>query len=217
MTSSAQQPPSQREKKRTDTRERVFQAAVDEFAQVGFANAQIPRIAKAAGVVRGTFYFHFPSKEHVLIELAERDQDRISGELAGLRGSSASLVEVFFQLIQSVTPLDDLVHEANLRRDVLALYMRASLDEEEDAAVNDSSKPQPVLEELSHHVAEAVARGELRNDVEPERLAATVLTSIFGLIVARNGTASDHRPELELLIELLLNGMGRQPGKAASG
>jgi TetR/AcrR family transcriptional repressor of uid operon len=216
MTASAQQPPSQREKKRSETRERVFQAAVAEFSRVGFANAQIPRIAQAAGVVRGTFYFHFQSKDHVLIELAERDQETTAAELAALRGSRASLADVLARLIDSVTPSDDLEPEANLRRDVLALYMRAAgNDADDEADADEPGKPQPVLDELSHHFGEAIARGELRDDVEPERLAATVLTSIFGLVVARNGTASEQRPELELLIELLLHGMA-PTGAAAS-
>ena len=34
----------------------------------GFSNAQIDRIVERAGVARGTFYFHFPTKEHVLVE-----------------------------------------------------------------------------------------------------------------------------------------------------
>lgn len=207
MATSAQHTPSQREKKRSDTRERIFEAAVEEFAREGFANAQIPRIAAQAGVVRGTFYFHFASKEHVLIELAERDHERISGELATLRDNDTPLPDVLTRLLDCMTPDSDAEPEANLRRDVLALYMREAHAKNADE-LGDPEQSNPVLNELTHHISEAIARGQVRDDVEPERLAAAVLTSIFGLVVARKGTASDNRPELELLIELLLHGMG---------
>jgi hypothetical protein len=64
-----------------------------------------------------------------------------------------------------------------------------------------------VLDELSHHVALAVERGELRRDVEPERMAALVLTSVFGLNVSRPSQDGSARADFDLLVELLLDGM----------
>jgi AcrR family transcriptional regulator len=32
----------------------------------------------AAGVAHGTFFFHFPTKEHVLLELEGREEERIA-------------------------------------------------------------------------------------------------------------------------------------------
>jgi len=204
MASTALSAPSQREKQRNETRERVFQAAVAEFVRVGFANAQIPRIAEAAGVVRGTFYFHFPSKEEVLIELAERDHVQIAAEMNDLRGTGASIVDVLNQLIDAIIRADGPKRHPSLLGDLLSILMRAPSEDELDGA----PRSQPVLEELTHHVREASLRGELRTTTEPERLASTVLTSIFGVIVARRGAGPDDRPELELLVDLLLNGMG---------
>ena len=61
-----------RSRQRAETRERIFETALREFRDVGFAGAQIDRIAKKAGVARGTFYFHFPMKDDVMLELARR-------------------------------------------------------------------------------------------------------------------------------------------------
>ena len=58
-----------REVRRLETRARLFDAALAEIARCGLAGADVSAIASAAGVVRGTFYFHFPTKEHVLVEL----------------------------------------------------------------------------------------------------------------------------------------------------
>ena len=79
--------PTRRDRQRAATRERIFEAAMAEFREAGFANAQVDRIARAAGVVRGTFYFHFPSKEHVLIELEQRYSTQVASRLREMRGS----------------------------------------------------------------------------------------------------------------------------------
>jgi AcrR family transcriptional regulator len=43
----------------------------------GRAGADVSAIVAAAGVARGTFYFHFPTKEHVVVEL-ERNEEAAS-------------------------------------------------------------------------------------------------------------------------------------------
>jgi len=64
--------PTRRERQRLETRGRLYEAALAEFRRVGFANAQIEAIVERAGVARGTFYFHFPTTEHVLLEFQHR-------------------------------------------------------------------------------------------------------------------------------------------------
>src|SRR6202044_2864356 len=69
--------PSARETKRLQARERLLGAAIAEFTRGGMADADVGSIVTAAGVAHGTFFFHFPTKEHVLLELERREEDRI--------------------------------------------------------------------------------------------------------------------------------------------
>src|ERR1700743_3976676 len=69
--------PSARETKRLQTRERLLGAAIAEFKRAGMADADVGSIVTAAGVAHGTFFFHFPTKEHVLLELERREEGRI--------------------------------------------------------------------------------------------------------------------------------------------
>ena len=46
------------------------------------AGADVGAIVAAAGVAHGTFYFHFPTKEHVLLELESREEARVAAEFA---------------------------------------------------------------------------------------------------------------------------------------
>src|SRR6202023_1837767 len=70
--------PSARETKRLQTRERLMGAAIAEFKRGGMADADVGSIVTAAGVAHGTFFFHFPTKEHVLLELERREEARIA-------------------------------------------------------------------------------------------------------------------------------------------
>jgi TetR/AcrR family transcriptional repressor of uid operon len=73
---------SGRDAQRQQTRQRVYAAALAEFKRTGMAAADVGDIAAAAGVARGTFYFHFPTKEHVLAELERHEEARLVGQLS---------------------------------------------------------------------------------------------------------------------------------------
>lgn len=55
----------------TETRRRLLEAAATEFAQKGFANANINHISTAAGFARGTIYNYFPSKRALMLDLID--------------------------------------------------------------------------------------------------------------------------------------------------
>src|SRR6266700_3604353 len=75
-----------REAQRRQTRRSLYAVAVAEFKRTGMAAADVGVIAKEAGVARGTFYFHFPTKEHVLAELERREEARIAARLTRFLG-----------------------------------------------------------------------------------------------------------------------------------
>lgn len=53
------------------TRQKLLDAAAEEFARQGYNAANINNISLAAGFAKGTIYNYFPSKEALLLELIE--------------------------------------------------------------------------------------------------------------------------------------------------
>ena len=90
---TAQVGTSARNARRLRTRERILGAAVAEFKQSGMAGAEVSEIVSAAGVAHGTFYFHFPTKEHVLLEVERREEARIATEFARFLEESRDLAD----------------------------------------------------------------------------------------------------------------------------
>src|SRR6516225_12220817 len=66
-----------RERQREDTRQRIYDAAMDIFRRDGFEVARVDDVAKAAGVSHGTFYFHFATKDEVLIQCLRASEMRV--------------------------------------------------------------------------------------------------------------------------------------------
>jgi TetR/AcrR family transcriptional regulator, upper aerobic nicotinate degradation pathway regulator len=76
---------------RVPTRENILQAAIDHFAQHGFAGGRIDRISRAANSTDRMIYYYFTSKEGLFVEVLEsvyRDLGAAESRL-DLRGSAS--------------------------------------------------------------------------------------------------------------------------------
>ena len=171
--------PTQRERQRAETRERLFQAALAEFRRHGVAGARIEQIATSVGVVRGTFYFHFPTKEHVLQELQLRGQERIMDHLADLDPNKDGVSEVLEAIVNGLEAGAEVVNDGPLLRDTLALYVRHPIE----PSIGDD-EPRPLVEVAAGVLAAAQKRGEMRSDISPEDAVSVVFSGLFGLFAA---------------------------------
>ncbi|MFI5841708.1 TetR/AcrR family transcriptional regulator [Catenuloplanes sp. NPDC051500] len=73
----------------SDGRERLRQAALELFAEQGFAATTVPEITARAGLTTRTFFRHFPDKRAVLFV----DEDEISEMVARLMAEAPAAVE----------------------------------------------------------------------------------------------------------------------------
>lgn len=61
-----------RARKKRAVRERLYTEALILFRRDGYDAVPVAAICEAAGVAKGTFFNHFPTKDHVLLEWYER-------------------------------------------------------------------------------------------------------------------------------------------------
>ena len=81
--------PGRRERRRAETRERLFRAALSLFAQHGFQSTTVEDITEAADVGKGTFFNYYPSKEHVLAAFGDMQLGKFQAVLASHTGDEA--------------------------------------------------------------------------------------------------------------------------------
>ncbi len=186
--------PGRRERQVESTRARLFEAAIAEFHRVGFDRASVARIAREAGVSRPSFYFHFPTKEHVLLELQYLEERVLVARLEHTHGLREALHELGEGLIDWETRLGD----SDLFRDMVSIYARRP------AGLPIDEQPFPIVAALARHFGEAAARGELRAGLEAESAARICLTSVLGLLIGLPCAPAQRRADFGLLFSLYL-------------
>ncbi len=74
-----------------ETRARILEAAFQSFAREGYDATGVAEICAAAGVSKGAFYHHFPTKQAVFLTLLEDWLQGIDRELAAALEGSPSV------------------------------------------------------------------------------------------------------------------------------
>ena len=167
--------PSAREAKRLQTRERLMGAAIAEFKRAGIAAADVGAIVTAAGVAHGTFFFHFPTKEHVLLELERREEERIAKQLARFVASNDDLSSIMNEAVRLVMGLERRLG-ALLFKDFLALHFSQTRPPDEE------SREHPVIVEVARAIERAEVRGQVNPDVNALNSAVFFLLGLYALL-----------------------------------
>ena len=71
-------------------RERILEAAVEVLAQRGYSAAGVQEIVSRSGTSKGSFYFHFPSKEGMVIALVDQMSGRLVAKVQESAGDEPS-------------------------------------------------------------------------------------------------------------------------------
>jgi AcrR family transcriptional regulator len=159
----------------------VLDAAIVEFKRAGTAAADINAVVVAAGVARSTFYFHFPTKEHVLLELIRREEARIADELASFLDSPHDLAAVFAEIVRLVVDLEARWGGA-LFRDVIGLYFSPTRPED------DEWTDHPTIVLLAAEILRARNRGEANAEVDAFHSSVFFLLGLYALLTTTRDT-----------------------------
>jgi AcrR family transcriptional regulator len=189
-----------RETQRLATRARVFDAALAEIGRSGLAGADVAAIATAAGVVRGTFYFHFPSKEHLLAELERAEEAKIVAKLSIETTEPGDLIAMLSLLIRQVLAAERRLGPV-VFRDMLGLHFSAT------RPVEDELTEHPLAQYLIDVFASAQAAGQICRDAEPGELGVIFLTGLFALLATGLGPSRARAALLDTYVTTIVQGM----------
>jgi AcrR family transcriptional regulator len=179
---------SARDAQRLETRARLFDAAVTEIGRSGLAGADVSTIAAAAGVARGTFYFHFPTKEHVVVEVERAEEAKIVARLGTRQSEPTDLLSMLSLLVREVLAAERRLGPAFFR-DMLGLHFSSTRPAE------DKLSEHPLAEFVVAAIAQAQAAGRVTPDADAGDLGVFFLTGLFALL-ATNASAPKARAVL---------------------
>ncbi|ORU96090.1 TetR family transcriptional regulator [Mycolicibacterium fallax] len=168
---------SARETKRLQTRDRLLDAAIAEFKRTGMAAADVGVIVAAAGVAHGTFYFHFPTKEHVLLELECREEFRIAEQYRSFcDAEQPDLDSALREALRQVMALDGRLGRL-LFKDFLATHFSPTRPPREEG------EGHPMLMLVVDRIEQARRDGDIDSDVDPVNSAVFFLLGVYALLV----------------------------------
>ncbi|OBB01191.1 TetR family transcriptional regulator [Mycobacteriaceae bacterium 1482268.1] len=191
---------SAREVRRLQTRERILGAAIAEFKLAGMSGADVNAIASAAGVAHGTFFFHFPSKEHVLLELESREEARMAADFAlFLDGAAHPLVDTLNEAVQLVSGLEQRLGPT-LFKDLLALHFSPT------RPTKDEWTDHPMIVLLVAEIERARVDGEVHPAVDAFYSAAFFLLGVYGTLTT-TGNSDTRDTMLAKLVDTAVRGL----------
>jgi len=192
--------PTTRQAQREATRERLFAEAVVEFKRTGLAAADVSAIVEAAGVAHGTFFFHFPTKEHVVAELGQREEVRMAQDLDRFLGSPRTVGELLVEVIRLTALLERRIGTL-LFKDMTALYFSPTRPELQPWADH------PVIARVVDEFRKAADRGEIRTDhADPANSAMFFFLGLFAVLVTQD-RSTRRAAALEQFVAVLLAGL----------
>lgn len=183
-----------------ETRARLFDAALVEIGRSGLAGADVTAIANAAGVVRGTFYFHFPTKEHVLVELERNEEARIVAELDIAPSDGADLESVLSLLVARVVAAERRLG-AVVFREMLGLHFSAN------RPVEDEVPQHPLAEFVIAAITTAQHAGRIAADGDAAELGVFFLTGLFALLATGAYTSTTANDVVGRYVRTIVKGM----------
>jgi AcrR family transcriptional regulator len=159
-----------------ETRARLLQAAQKKFSENGYEAASVDEICAEAGVSKGAFYHHFPSKQAVFLALFE---DWLATVDAGLEAARKPTVPETLTNMARMLPF--IFAQADGRLPMyLEFWLQASRDETVWKAM--AAPYRRYQEFFAGLVKQGVAEGTFRQ-VDPHSAAQVIVSFAVGMLL----------------------------------
>jgi AcrR family transcriptional regulator len=149
-----------REEKKRQTRRAIMDAAIKLFSAKGFEHTSVDELAREAGVGKGTIYGYFKTKSEIFLAFCEEEIEYAFADLAGKRDPDAPLLEQLHTLFMGQ------FRYATRDRDFGRILAREMIFPKELTHEKVKSLEERYLTALGEILNRAIARGELRDDLE---------------------------------------------------
>lgn len=205
-----------------ETKQRILDAAQVEVLRRGFTATSVDDIQRAAGISRGTFFYHFPSKDDLAKALVERYAESDHALVEGLLARAEKLATDPLQQLLVFVALHEELLETVTPEEAGCLFASFSYE----AGVLDAETQELMVGAIEHwrrafggKLKQALARHEtVVADVDPYLLADVAYGVMQGAFILRRtlddpGLMARHISEFRRYLELIFGVVGDQPAQ----
>lgn len=168
-----------RERRTQETRQLILDAAYAVFARRGYGGAAVDEILAEAGLSKGAFYHHFPSKEAVFQALLAERARRCTEAMAAAVVTGASVADNVRNVLRAGWNI--LTADPTWANIQMEFWVQATREDCARQAMSDS------LHQCRQFLTEAIARaqeeGVIRAQLDPEAAARLMIAVSDGVLV----------------------------------
>jgi AcrR family transcriptional regulator len=190
-----------------ETRARIIQAAQDLFSQSGYESASVSEICDRAGISKGAFYHHFPSKQSVFMELLS---DWLKGIDLGLEALRSSPPGPDQPLVRMAEILPAIIHSAEGRLPIfLEFWVHSARDKD---LWKSAVAPYKRYRDYFRKIVDEMDPTGAIDPAKKETAALAVMSLAIGLLLqgVMDPDSADWGTDGRESIRMLLEGMTRR-------
>lgn len=165
-------------RKAEETRERILIAAEECFAQNGYDATGVAEICKRAGVSKGAFFHHFPTKQAVFLELLNRWLARLEQQLEEMLLGASNVPEALLKMVETTRQVFEV---ARGKFPIFLEFLNRAIRDPKiwQATITPYRRYRAFFAKI---IEEGIAEGTLR-PVDPEMAANAMLSLAIGLVL----------------------------------
>jgi AcrR family transcriptional regulator len=189
------------------TRVEILEAAITLFARRGFLATTMAELAKAIRMTPGALYWHFPTKEDLLLAAIEELHERYIKEFIDLLSEQRSL-PAREQLIRFMNRTSQFLRYHREYGIFYGMVAAESADANERVAEALREKLNVYVHALAGIIRYGQKKGEFRPDLDPIQTAHGMMGSYIGLLTYQNlfRATVTYDPVVAALDKLLVSG-----------
>ena len=195
------------QKRSKATRDNILDAATQLFSRNGYDATGVAEICAAAGVSKGAFYHHFPTKQAIFMELLNTYLNNME---AGFNLMRREITDVPQAILQMAEMVGSLFQSADIHLPIfLEFWSQANHDPLVwQATVAPFHRYQTYFADM---VREGIGRGSLQ-PVDPELAGRVLVSFAVGLLMESlfDPQGLNWKVEARQSLELLMNGFIRR-------
>lgn len=166
------------EEKSRETKNKILKAAMDCFSSKDYELTGVDEICERAGITKGAFYYHFNTKQDLLLELLNQWMEKIGNILGSAKQESKDFTSIFVDLPHKIRPFFE--KEINQISIFLKFYIKGISDPSMNSLVKESYKG--YLDFFSGILQEGMDTGVLKK-YDPKKASRILFALTIGLLI----------------------------------
>ena len=166
------------EERSKETRQSILDAAMVCLSQGDYNETQVDDICHIAGITKGAFYYHFSSKQELILELLNNWTNGFGDLLSSAKSESEDFLSVILNLPEKIKPI--FINNINHVRIFLELYVKGISDPALKETVLKSY--QGYLEFFSDIIEKGIKSGLIKR-TNSKRVSRLLFALTVGLLI----------------------------------